>query len=118
MKLSLIVLRTPDPEKLQAQYCMLGIEFQYHRHGSGPFHYSAELVGLILEIYPLSRSQEKADPHLRLGFTVANLDELIPTLLKLGWKVLSGPQKTEWGYTAVVQDMDGRKVELTETKIP
>ena len=37
---NLLVLRSEDPEKLSEFYSKLfRIEFEYHRHGKGPFHY-------------------------------------------------------------------------------
>ncbi len=32
----------------------------------------------------------------------------------IGVKVVSKPQKKEYGYTSIVEDLDGRKIELTE----
>jgi lactoylglutathione lyase len=51
-----------------------------------------------------------------LGFVVENLDKLIQILKVKGIKIISDPTKTEWGYSAVVEDIDGRKIELTESK--
>jgi hypothetical protein len=33
-----------------------------------------------------------------------------------GFTVISEPTESEWDYGAVIQDLDGRKIELTETK--
>lgn len=68
-----------------------------------------------MEIYPLPGSVTVADNTTRLGFGVPRLDELIARLMEQQVIVLTMPVKTEWGYRAVVQDPDGRKVELTET---
>lgn len=114
MKINLIVIRTNDIEKLANFYQKLGITFQYHRHGKGPFHYAAELTGTVFEIYPLLKGQEKPDNTLRLGFEVAALDELIALLIKDKVEILSAPTHSEYGYFAVVKDLDGRKIELTE----
>lgn len=114
MRINLLVIRTKSIEVLKTQYEQLGLEFQYHQHGSGPFHYSADFNEFVLEIYPFTKHQTQADSALRLGFQVNNLDSLIADLSKTNWKVLSQPALHEWGRTAVIQDLDGRKIELTQ----
>ena len=99
---------------LKTQYELLGLDFEYHRHGSGPMHYSAKASGLVFEIYPLTKSQTQAGENLRLGFEVKNREQTISTLFASNWKIVTATKDTEWGKTVVVQDMDGRKVELTE----
>lgn len=114
MKLNLLVIRTKDIEVLKSQYELLGIVFEYHKHGKGPYHYAAELKDCVFEIYPLTKSMTKADGSLRLGFDVENVNATILQLQKSNWEILSEPKETEWGLTAIVQDLDGRKVELKQ----
>ena len=114
MQVNLIVLRTSNPEQLANFYQKMGIQFDYHRHGNGPFHYSTDLNGLIFEIYPLLKSQKEPDAYLRLGFEVENLDVLIEHLRISNVRILQDPTRTEWGVVAVIQDLDGRKIELKE----
>lgn len=117
MKVNLIVIRTKDIELLANFYQKLGIQFQYHRHGKGPFHYSAELGDTVFEIYPLLKNQTQADHSLRLGFEVAHLDQLITTLKKDKIEILKTPTLSEFGCFAVIKDLDGRKIELKESPI-
>jgi lactoylglutathione lyase len=112
MNLNLLVIRTKEPEKLKNQYELIGHKFDYHRHGNGPFHYASEMNGFVFEIYPLSKSMEKADNSLRLGFEIENLKSKIDELVNSNWVILSELKNTEWGLTTVIQDLDGRKVEL------
>ena len=116
MKINLLVLRTSNPDNLASFYKLLGMSFVHHQHGSGPFHYSAEVDGTVFEIYPLSKGMDKADDSLRLGFIVGNLDELIGRLRNFGTRILNEPKMTEWGYVAIVEDADGRKVELKDSR--
>jgi len=51
-----------------------------------------------------------------LGFTVEKLDELIRQLQDKGVRIITAPAISERGYGAVVQDMDGQKIELTESR--
>lgn len=114
MKLNLLVIRSEDPERTMAFYQHLGFEFTYHRHGKGPFHYSVEVEGMVFEIYPPLKDQDQADNTLRLGFEVQQLDQLLMVLAESGVTILQTASPSKWGYRAVVQDPDGRKVELCE----
>lgn len=113
--LQLLVIKTHQPEVLAAFYTLLGIEFEYHQHGNGPFHYASKNGLPVMEIYPLPANVVMADNSTRLGFGVAHLDTLITRLQQQHMPILTMPGQSEWGYRAVVQDPDGRKIELTET---
>jgi len=77
MNINLLVIRTDKPKELAAFYELLGMRFDYHQHGKGPWHYSAEIEDLVFEIYPLMNHQIGADTSLRLGFTIERLDNLL-----------------------------------------
>ncbi len=110
MILNLLVIRSAMPKALSEWYARFGLVFDYHRHGNGPMHYSAKVKGVTLEIYPLKRTQTEADTSLRLGFEVEILEEAIAGLPD----IVQAPQRSEWGYRAVVADPEGRRVELVE----
>jgi lactoylglutathione lyase len=112
MELKLLVIRTGDIKLLSDFYSNFGLAFTYHKHGNSPFHYSASIGKMILEIYPLSKSQTKADDNLRLGFSINNFDSVIDQLFTLNTVFVTPPAQTKWGYQAVIQDPDGRKIEL------
>ncbi len=57
MELKLIVIRTSDPERLASFYSLLGLVFDYHKHGNSPFHYGATIGQTVLEIYPLAKTR-------------------------------------------------------------
>jgi hypothetical protein len=118
MVIDLIVIKTPRPQQLADFYSLLGIEFDYHNHGSGPFHYAAKINDTVLEIYPLPKNLDKADDTLRLGFSIKKLNEVVEKLRTRGVKIIKEPSMTEWGYQALVEDLDGRKVELKDEDIP
>jgi len=94
-------------------YASLGMHFEHHRHGQGPFHYAAKIEEVVFEIYPL-KDDEVADSTVRLGFTVNALDSFVKKLQTEGIKILKEPAMTPWGYTCLVEDPDGRKVELKQ----
>lgn len=112
MKLRLIVIRTLDPKRLVAFYTQLGLSFEYHQHGTSPYHYGAKVGATLLEIYPLTKSQAEPDKHLRLGFSIDDFEMRIATLKNRQVQFAAEPAETEFGYMAVVVDPDGRKVEL------
>lgn len=113
MKLNLLVIRTSNPKALAAQYELLGFIFDYHQHGNGPFHYASNKDDFVFEIYPLQRSATKADDSIRLGAEVKDLHLTMTTLRNSNWKIMTEARQTQWGLSAVIQDLDGRKVELT-----
>lgn len=114
ISLQLFVLKTKQLHNLKAQYEQLGLSFEYHQHGKGPFHYASKINTIVFEIYPLPQKVEKADHTTRIGFQIDNLAQVIDYLEKTDWNIISPPQLTDWGNVAIIQDLDGRKVELTE----
>lgn len=110
--INLLVLRTKDIHTLAEFYKLLGISFDYHQHGKGAWHHSANLGGTVFEIYPLLKTQEAADSSCRLGFDVVDLDTLILQLENNKVEIVQRPKQMEWGYCAIIKDLDGRKIEL------
>ncbi|WP_109699989.1 VOC family protein [Chitinophaga deserti] len=113
-ELSLLVIKTDKMQEQQDFYTLLGFTFEYHKHGNGPFHYASTGNGFVLEIYPLPKSVPSPDNTTRLGFKVSSLEKLVNLLNKKGIKIISQPAETAWGFNAIVEDHDGRKIELTE----
>jgi predicted enzyme related to lactoylglutathione lyase len=118
MEINLIVLKTPRPDDLASFYELLGIKFERHQHGKGPIHYAAELGRVVFEIYPLPKGILHVADTLRLGFTVANLHETIQRIRDQGGPIIKEPHQTEWGQISIIEDLDGRKIELKETARP
>lgn len=114
VSLKLLVLRTPEPDRLRRFYQVLGIGFAEERHGSGPLHLAGGIGDAVLELYPLEGEGAIVDSTLRLGFGVTDLQGTISKLKADGVTVVSQPKLTAWGKRAVVRDPDGRTVELYE----
>jgi lactoylglutathione lyase len=112
MELKLLVVRTSDPKRLADFYSQLGFVFDYHKHGNSPYHYSAKIGSGILEIYPLTKSQTEADKNLRLGFSIEAFDSVIQKLHTSQTVFTAQPMQTDFGFMAIVEDPDGRKIEL------
>jgi len=67
---------------------------------------------MVLEIYPLTKSQKEADENLRLGFGIDNFAETILALKGLEVSFSLEPTQTEFGFMTIILDPDGRKIEL------
>lgn len=117
MRLNLLVIRCADLEKAAHFYSKFGMKFVEHRHGRGPIHYSAEVEGVVFEIY---LACEKAPPTggLRFGFELSSLDLVVEEVRSFpGARVISEPKESEWGRRAVVGDPFGHKIELLEKEV-
>ena len=112
--LSLLVIKTNQIEKQKTFYETLGLIFQKEKHGKGPKHFSSEIKkqNIVFEIYPLPKYQTIPDTTTRLGFRVDDLEKTLQTIIELGGKVKNEIRKTSWGTLAVVEDFDGRSVEV------
>ena len=112
MEIRLLVVKTKDIKQLADFYSQLGLAFEYHQHGKGPYHYSAAVGNAILEIYPLTKHQTEADKELRLGFAIDNFENTIQVLKERETEFISEPMQSEYGFMAIIKDPDGRKIEL------
>lgn len=112
MEIRLLVIRTPDMAALAGFYALLGLTFDYHKHGKSPYHYSVTIGPTVLEIYPLAKGQTLADKDLRLGFAIDNFDATITLLQEKQTPFLTEPMQTDYGFMAIITDPDGRKIEL------
>jgi lactoylglutathione lyase len=109
----LLVIKTNQLREQLAFYTALGLSFEHHRHENGPSHY-ATAGHPVIELYPLPKGVTVPDTTTRIGFTVTALDSLIERLRGGEIQIISEPAVTEWGYTAIVKDVDGRTVELVQ----
>jgi predicted enzyme related to lactoylglutathione lyase len=116
-KLGLIVIRVANLEQTVNFYRALGLGFSEEQHGNGPVHYACNLGGTVVEIYP---GKSGTAPDRRnggatlLGFQVDSLEVTLKAIAEIGATVLTAPQDSPWGKRAVVQDPDGRAIELSE----
>ena len=110
VKLSLLVLKTHQLERLKDFYTAVGISFAKEKHGDGPLHLAARIGDVVIEFHPLDAEPGPANPFTRTAKGARSLK----VLAKLGAAVVSGPRVTEWGRRAVVKAPDGRKVEVVQ----
>jgi predicted enzyme related to lactoylglutathione lyase len=108
---------TAKLESSLAFYRAVGLEFVQEQHGSGPIHFSSEMDGTVIEIYP--GAEGSAPPRqsggaTMLGFRVGSVATIVASLQQLGAQVVSAPKDSNWERRAVVSDFDGRAIELTQ----
>jgi lactoylglutathione lyase len=108
-------LRARDATRLASFYKELGLNFVRHRHGNGPEHFAFESGGSVFEIYP-AKDGSKATRDLRLGFEVTDVQAAVKRLLQTGAEIVSGPAASPWGLRAVLKDIEGHRLELTESR--
>ena len=117
LMLGLLVLRSSQIEASLTFYRALGLAFAEEKHGSGPVHYSSRVGATVIEIYP-GLVQEplnyRGSGATLLGFSVASLDAILDALKQIDTPILTAPMVSAWGRRVVVQDPDGRAVELNE----
>ncbi|KUJ62962.1 bleomycin resistance protein [Flavobacteriaceae bacterium CRH] len=116
MDIRLLVLRTGNTKQLADFYSLLGLSFDYHKHGNAPLHYSTTIGQTVLEIYPLTKTQIEPDKNLRLGFGIDNFEETIEKLKNLKVAFSLEPTETEFGFMTIISDPDERKIELYKNK--
>lgn len=107
----LLVVRTTNIKQVLGFYESLGLDFCEHRHGTGPMHFATELSGLVFEIYP-TKKQANVDRMTRLGFALPDLPSVVDLLRSHAIPIVEEPTPSEWGMRAIVNDPDGRVVEL------
>lgn len=105
MKISLLVIRCKDIEVSKDFYQMLGLSFIKEKHGNGPIHYSCEYNGCVFELYP-NKGRPPQDNN-RLGFKVSSLANIINN-------VPTNSYEFAGKVIYVIDDPDGRKVEISE----
>ncbi|KEI71280.1 VOC family protein [Endozoicomonas elysicola] len=107
--LHLLVLRCKDIEVTKRFYSFLGLIFEKERHGGGPEHYAAMLSDTVFELYPAS--SEAYEDNSRIGLTVCE-DAILPDALSNLGIPIESQHNFHDSIVYVVEDPDGRKVEL------
>jgi len=108
MQLNLLVLRCNNLETTKVFYEKLGLEFIKEKHGKGVEHYSTYVGEMVLELYPLKDKFQIEQS--RLGFRVE------PSCLENLKNDIISQYEFNGQNIVVVQDPDGRKIELQALK--
>jgi lactoylglutathione lyase len=112
--LAAVVFTCQDIDKSVRFYKSLGFEVRETKHG-GVAHFTCSLGGCHFALYPHDGVERGAQSGVQIGVMVTNLNGAIASVAATGANVLQKPTPKPWGITALVEDPDGRKVELVNT---
>jgi catechol 2,3-dioxygenase-like lactoylglutathione lyase family enzyme len=113
LAVNLLVLRCKDIEVTRRFYEQLGLVFVEEKHGTGPEHYAWESSAFVLELYPAADGQPP--DNVRIGFSIPLLAELSGNLRHSSdVNILKQPYATADRLVMLLQDPDGRKVEVSQ----
>jgi lactoylglutathione lyase len=99
-------------------YRALGLDLEDERHDDGPVHFAVELGPVHFAIYPAD-SAGQAPPRRGAGssfagFYVGSLDTVTAAVTGAGARLLGPHEQMAWGCRTVVEDPDGRPVEINQ----
>ena len=113
-----LVLYAADATMTAAFYRAIGLDLADEDHGEGPVHFAAELGPLHFAIYPAEAPGRapgrRAGGSCFPGFYVASLERAAHAVAGLGARTLAGHEEMPWGCRILVEDPDGRAVELNQ----
>ena len=117
-ELASLVLFVADVDAAARFYRAVGVPLEDEDHGEGPVHVAAELGDVHFALYPAAgpgrapgrRSAGASFP----GVYVDSLDDALREVAALGAPILTGHEVMPWGCRFVVQDPDGRAVEVND----
>jgi lactoylglutathione lyase len=113
-----LVLFSGRTEQLAAFYRAVGVDLEYEDHGDGLRHLAADVGEAHFAIYDSGAAGDARgwrEPGSSFpGFYVTSLDDTLVALAAQGTTVLVEHQVKDWGCRVVVQDPDGRAVEINQ----
>jgi len=108
-----LVLRCKNISVRREFYEKLGLMFINEKHGNGPEHYSSEIDGVLIELYPLQEN-EHVD-RCRVGFSVTSFLELTAKLTQdESIEIVEMVHELNERLVMIVKDPDGRTVEISD----
>lgn len=118
IEMASLVLFAAQVDQTVAFYRAVGVALEDEDHGEGPVHAAAEVGGVHLAVYaavdPGRHPARRSGGSDFAGFYVDGLDDAVAAVTALGAAVLSGHEQMPWGCRVVVEDPDGRAVEIND----
>jgi lactoylglutathione lyase len=113
-----IVWFSDQPERVIAFYRAVGVRFEEEDHGDGLLHAATDTGGVHLAIFAAERRGAgagwRSSGSTFVGFNVGSLDSALASVRGIAGRVLVDHQVRPWGCRAVVEDPDGRAVEINQ----
>lgn len=114
--LAALVLTCKDLEASVRLYRAIGVELKEARH-AGPLHYTASLSGVHLALVAHDGVERGPQSATQLALSVSDLEGALNAARALGASVVQAPAARPFGVSAVVEDPDGRRLELVAMRI-
>lgn len=116
-----LILFCQDLPACVAFYRALGVPLQAEDHGSGAEHFATELGPTHFALFAAQgdAATQGAPTHRSagsqfFGLTIADLESAVDRALQAGAPLVETIRTFPWGRRALIQDPDGRVVELFE----
>jgi lactoylglutathione lyase len=113
-----LVLYATDVQATTAFYRALGIDLEEEVHEEGPVHFAVELGPVHFAIYAADAAGKAPDRRAAgscfPGFYVDSLDQAARALGGTGARTLTGHEEMPWGCRVVIEDPDGRAIEVNQ----
>jgi lactoylglutathione lyase len=114
-----IVLFSDQPDRTVGFYRAIGLELAGEDHGDGLVHSAAEVGSVHFAVFSASDGDNgthgwRSSGSTFVGFYVESLNAAVEALRTLGSRVLEAHQVRPWGCRVVVEDPDGRAVEINQ----
>jgi predicted enzyme related to lactoylglutathione lyase len=102
-------------------YRALGVDVRETKQ-AGVVSYTCALAGVHFALRAHDGVARGPQSSIQLGFMISNLDGAMAALTSAlaasgAGKILEKPNPKPWGLTALVEDPDGRRIELVSTKV-
>jgi lactoylglutathione lyase len=113
-----LVLFTSRVDDVVAFYRAIGLPLEEEAHDDGPVHHACDVAGVHVAVFSAA-SGDRA-PGLGTsgatfaGFAVESVARAVDAARAAGGVVLQEPAEYPWGLRAVLEDPDGRPVEVFE----
>ena len=118
-----LILFSPRLEQAIAFYRAIGVPLEEEKHDDeGPLHYACELGSTHMAIYGTDAAKGGRAAEWRsggsgyFGFAVDSLTDAVEAARRVGARILQEPEEYPWGPRALVEDPDGRVVEIFERR--
>jgi lactoylglutathione lyase len=114
--LAALIITCKDLEASVRLYRAVGVDLKEARH-SGPLHYTASLGGVHFALHPTDGVPREAQSGAQVALLVNDLEASLGAARALGAPVLQTPAPRPFGVSAVIEDPDGRRLELVAMRI-
>ena len=117
MELGALILFANQLAETVSFYQALGLPLEEESHDDGPLHFACDLGTLHVAVFqgaPGTHPPFRTAGGVLPGLAVPSLDGALESAEALGAKIVQRPTEYPWGMRALVEDPDGRTVELFE----